>query len=390
MRLPQVMRRWWLLGLSLMILLAGLVLAWNHRYQVIPGTGAIKLTDLLTGEIAHEGIRWVDFGGGDALRVATRRGHKGPTLDLPLPSLPQCDAVHMSFTLQGEDLVPGVGEWQDGRLNLIWADPVGPQLQHVSSTFGKLRSEVDSVVCPAPQRGAGVAIQLDHRGVGGSYRVEDLELLLLRQSAWWPPAQACLVLAGMMWVIGAIRTMFGCRWLPSGLATCLIMVVFAATSIPGPWILKQPLLMDQFPIPVPSVGSDDWMSAHSPLILAERPEGAAKSGQGEVIQDNLVLKIKRVFRPVKSVFHAFFFAGIAFALALLLGVRPAWMISALLAVASEGAQLAFGFGVGWDELADLSMNALGILAGCLLHSRVNHWLGTKWKPWRQLQATLHA
>lgn len=390
MRLLQVMRRWWLWGLSLMILLAGLVLAWNHRYQVIPGTGLIKLTDLLAGEIAHEGIHWVDVGGEDALRVATRCGHKGPTLDLPLPSLPQCDAVHMSFTLQGEDLVPGAGEWQDGRLNLIWADPAGRQLQHVSSTFGKLRSEVDSVVCPAPQRGSGLAIQLDHRGVGGSYRVEDLELLLLRQRAWWPPAQACLVLAGMMWVIGAIRTMFGRRRLPSGLAAGLILAVFAATAIPGPWILKHPLLTDQFPLPAPSVGGEGWISAHPLPAAGEKPEGATAHGREEVIQDNLVLKIKRVFRPVKSVFHALFFAGVAFALALLLGVRPAWRISTLLAVVSEAAQLAFGFGVGWDELGDMAMNALGILAGCLLYCRVNHWLGVKWKLWRQLQAALHA
>lgn len=366
-----------------------MVVAWNHRYEAVPNVGQLTLEHLRDVSPTVEGVAWSQSAGQSKVHLTKIRRGTGPTLNLPLPDLVRCDAVHLRYRIQASRLLAGAREMQDGGLNLIWTGPDTCQLQRVAGVSNGLLAETESLICPAPSGAQRVNLQLDHRGLTGEFEVSDLELVMLQLRGWCYPVLGLLLLGGWGWLILAIRAASGHRLWRVGLASILVLVVFLGIVVPGPWILKKPLVSERFPIgplPVAQAGILKEIPHEIPAASAGTEafnHSMARQAPRETVQDNPVLFIKRAFRPVKSLFHALFFGGLAFGLAVLVGVHTAWVSCALLAIASELAQVAFRFGVGLDEFADLAMNALGIAFGCLMAKRLWPAMAGWWRGRRK-------
>jgi hypothetical protein len=103
---------------------------------------------------------------------------------------------------------------------------------------------------------------------------------------------------------------------------------------------------------------------------------AAPAPDGPLPPDRWLLRVKVMFKDLRSLLHAAFAAGSAALLIVAAGRRTGLLMAATLALGKELGQLAFGFGFDRIDLADLAFDTLGIAAAawaCAIAARRSAW-----------------
>jgi len=131
----------------------------------------------------------------------------------------------------------------------------------------------------------------------------------------------------------------------------------AAPTGPPPPVAPQTRLV---PRGLPVVAGSPAAS-HAPM--PRPPDIGDKVDRGPIIDF-----IQSGRRIAPQVLHAVVFAGLSMLFCFVLASRRGWWPVALLAVASEGMQMLFGFGFDGTDLLHLAMDSLGIAVGCALYA----------------------
>ena len=81
------------------------------------------------------------------------------------------------------------------------------------------------------------------------------------------------------------------------------------------------------------------------------------------VQGSLFLKIKHFVSHARPLLHALMLAVPTAFFAWMTGRQPALFLACMLAIGIESAQVAFGYGFGWDDVMDLVTDGIGIAFG---------------------------
>lgn len=399
------MRRGVVLGLILVLLLAALGSAWNHRFEPIPGSKPVTLDRIKPHVPDQKGLHWRDADGKPVLQLSKAAEDPHVILEIPLKAPSGCAAIHLRYTLQANELKPGAHLWDDGRFNVTWLTHDHRQMQQLASVRHQMLAFCPSLVSVAPHRGLDPQLWIGHRGVSGIYEISDLEIVFVRQASWWGMVSGILLAAAGGWIFMGLSCITRVSVLRTIAASCVSLMLILMFVIPGPWISHMPLVSDTFelgplkdPISVPAdhpPSSSDLPTHHeirkpshpeptsnnsgaasvpssviapslpqAPLASeAVAPQAKTSAPSATVIQGNWILDAKRLLRRVKIIPHALLFGAVVMVFAGLIGLRPAVHVSLCLALATELAQLAFGYGSDATDLLDLLYDGIGIAAG---------------------------
>jgi len=383
------MRRGLGLCFSLLLLLTALVLAWNHRYEPILASEVLTLEQVKTQTPGQTGVQWGVTDGKPILQFTKAAGDSSVVLKVPLPAPTDCSSIHLRYTLQAHNLKGGHNDWDDGRLNVTWMTSDQRQIQQVASVRDNLKTSSPSIISVAPDGGFEPQLWIEHLGVSGIYEIADLEIVFVREKAWWGIVSGILIAASGGWILLTLRTLTQVNILRVLTASIITMILMLMMVVPGPWILQKPLVADSFELGSLKVSkADPTKSMVIPETVAEQAvapslvtptlpqspsESSAVSPQTKptvqrttVIQQNWILGIKEKLKHFKIVLHGLLFGGVLIVLSGLIGLRPAVYVSMFLALATEVAQLAFGYGSDATDILDLLFDAMGVGAGVWL------------------------
>jgi hypothetical protein len=141
--------------------------------------------------------------------------------------------------------------------------------------------------------------------------------------------------------------------------------------VPGPWKVERPLV---HPFQIGEISA--LAAAAKPATSADPAKPGALPAAGPVIpmgktevQGSMFLKAKHLVADARPLLHALMLAVPAALFVWLTDRRSALFLACLLAIGIEAAQVAFGYGFGWDDVMDLITDALGIALGLWLARR---------------------
>lgn len=398
------MRRSLAFGFSLVILLAAVVLAWNHRYEAIPGSEVLTLEQVKSKTPGQTGVQWKVADGKPILQLTKAAGDSSVVLKVPLPAPAGCSGMHLRYTLQAHNLKGGRNDWDDGRLNVTWMTSDQCQIQQVASVRNNLKTSSPSMISVAPNGGIEPQLSIEHLGVSGDYEISELEIVFVREKAWWAVVCGILIAASGGWILLTLRTLTQVNALRIFAASAITMMLMLMLVIPGPWLSQKPLIAESFELgsckdtkadPGKSMVAPDFVAEQAvapPLVTPILPESLSESSTGSpqtkptvqrttVIQQNWILWIKIKLKHFKIVLHGLLFTAVLFVMSGLIGLRPAVYVSIFLALATEVAQLAFGYGSDATDILDLLFDAMGISAGVWLVMLVNKRRPSLMKLW---------
>ncbi len=395
------MRNFLILAGTWIAIVAVLVVVWNHRFEQFPGTQTLSGNELRELSEERDGVEWVETSAGTMLKLSKEEADPIVYVKIPLPAPPDCTAIHLSYKLQAKQIIRGKQTWDDGRLNLAWLTSDKEQIQQVSSVVGDMVMECASIISLAPEPASIAQLHIAHLGLSGDFEVSGLEVTFVRQRPWWGYAAAALWLMIGGWVFVCLKAVSKVHSARAGLASLLCMSVVLVALIPGPWILKRPLVVEKFalsaadmretptkPVEAPKPNAPTTQAPQIPnereaVVVPPTQEEPGQSNDAKptkppqsvtvettierktVIQGNPLLSIKDGLKKFKGILHTLLFAGIASVLALLLGWRTSVVACLGLAAMSELCQLAFGYGLDIGDVLDVLLDALGIVIGCI-------------------------
>jgi hypothetical protein len=276
------------------------------------------------------------------------------------------------FRLMARGLKPGGKSWETGRFMIEWHPPDGAAAVEKEPVAG-IKHDQDSgrlSIVAVPVSGPAVpAIVLEHLGVTGGFDLSGLKITPVRERAIWKTGRWILLVAAFAWLVACIRSWQRMQaWrVFAAAAICLLMI--SEFVIPGPWKVQRSLFVRDFRIgeTVPADHAPPWVRgrlqpAISPGVI--RPSGDIHAQGGPA------LYAKRVLRHFRILLHVALLAAPTFAFAVLLGRRNAVRLAIPLALAIEGAQVAFGYGFDWVDGVDLVFDGIGIWFALHVHRRL--------------------
>lgn len=326
-----------------------------------------------------ESVSWDRAGG--VLRLRGNDGGPMPSHEIPLAGWPRGGAAHIRFGGEAKDIVPGVENWQDGRVMVIWRDAKGRILQaHYgllgAQGSGRFEREFLAVLNQPGQ----TSLFLQHAGKSGEFVIDRLEVSPVSLRGWVPWAIAGLLLAIAVWWAVLFRALTGKSGLirPLG-ASCLALGAVWTIVLPGPWEPLRPL---GGPFVIEHGTGTSGAPATPPAVGAPAPPppetGAgmpALANPGESVHLPVPAALGDGWfwatyhwmkHKARALMHMGAFAGLTLAFLGILGSHRGWIPVAILGIASEAMQTLFGFGFEWEDAGDLSVNTLGIAIGLLV------------------------
>lgn len=368
-----------LLSVSFVALVAALVLLWAHRYQRIAGVPSWRLADLRPDAPEVAGLSWGGTPESPTLRLTRSAGDAPPALRLALPSAPVLEALHLRFRLSANGLTPGAEKWETGRFIIEWHLPDG-QGAYEKDPVASIKDNKDNKdsgpvgFIAVPAKGPAVpAIRLEHLGANGAFELSDLEITAVQERGIWKYGRWFLALAWLAWFATCIRGWPGVKCWQALAAAVICLLMAIEFVIPGPWKIKSPLLAMDFRLGPASIETPPPAQA-PPLVevpASLRISSGPVAPSGNILaQGGLTLRLRMMLKPLRTLLHVALLAVPTFAFACLLGRRRAVRLAALIAIAVECAQSAFGYGFDWRDIADLAFDGIGIWLALWLHRRL--------------------
>jgi hypothetical protein len=145
-------------------------------------------------------------------------------------------------------------------------------------------------------------------------------------------------------------------------------------AIPGPWKIQRAMvpafqigeervastLPDPVPLATPSGKPPLPITSAAVPTLAELPD-----------QGDWILRVRHHLSHARPLLHVLLLLGPTLAMALLAGRKPALALAVLFAMATELAQIAFGYGFNWLDVGDLACDATGIALAIRIYQRIS-------------------
>lgn len=356
------------LSATFLLLVAALVFLWFQRFQQVAGAPVWTLEDLHRLDRGTEGVSWTQGPEGLAVRIGAAAGNGGFALRLPLPGAPAAEALHLSFRLRAIDLVQGSQVWENGRFLIEWrphglSESSAPETDPIGSVrFG----DVDLVkgIVAVPLAGpARPSLRMENLGLSGAFELSDLRITVVEESRLWRIGRWGVLLGFLAWSAAVA----GCLADVGRLRAVMVGAVWVAMGIqfvvPGPWKVQRPM---GIPFALGHTSGLGQPVAPPSAPASEKGPQVIRASGDIPVQGSLPLRVKFLVTRARPVLHALMLAAPAFLIAALAGRRAAWFLAGLLAVLIELSQWAFGYGFGWDDVADLLCDAVGIVLGILL------------------------
>ena len=363
------MRRTWLL-ISLALLIGALITLQRYRFEKVPEIPVITLADLNAAKpILTEGARWEDDQETRFLFFDAGTRASDQAIRFDLSPIEIAEALHITFELQADSLVCGQKNWEDGRLLVNW-DGSGGISTNETDPVGSVRDEEHihetSVVVRPTSEPSRPTLHVENLGPSGTLSLSQIEITSVRERALWKAGRWVLLAGWLSWLYIALesptqhsaprRAMSSAIWV--GMA---VLFVF-----PGPWENLRPLITN-FDLGE-STGSSEGIEVLARAANQQLPIGQATPanepteslGQIEP-KEGLILTAKRLLKSQRNLLHVLLFFLPTFAFAGLLGWRAALILSGLLSLGMEAAQLGFGYGFDLQDMGDLACDFTGIL-----------------------------
>ena len=355
MRLPQL--PWNLSKPASLLVTAGFlvcltVFIWQHRFQATEGSFRYDLNTLvaynrLPGEPTQLDLTPSDVG--------------SPShIDLRLPDASSISLIHTSFRLRAANLVRGEKEWDDGRLTIEWLSvDTDAQTVYLSSADGNRQGNCPAVVTRPRKGPATPVIRLAHYGTSGTVTLEALEVFRVKPTQSWRVGRWVLLAAWLCWAAW-IAGAFGQLPVKAWLAAALWLGMLTQVAVPGPWQHERPM-GEIFNINLPPAYDQPpptGLRAPTrvpPLADVPEPNGS------------LLLQAKTALKPLRPILHLALFFAPTVGFLMLTSRSSALLLAGSMAIATELAQLGFGFGFDLSDFLDLVTNSLGIIAALITY-----------------------
>ncbi len=367
------MRRALLAG-SFLALVVALGWLWAHRFERDSSLPVWRLADLRGDVPAVAGVEWLGTPEKPSLRLRVDAKDQRVAVRVAIPGVSAVDSLHLRLWMSAHGLVPGQKEWETGRFMIEWHPPAGGSDAELDPVAGiQFDQRVNPVALVArPERGPAIpALRLEHLGIAGEFEVSDLEIIAVHEGPLWKTGRWVLALGWLLWIAALLRSWPDVsRWRALGAAMiCLLMGI--QFVIPGPWKAQR------------AIGGDFQLGdavevshpAEAPPSVTTQSAVAITSGaippSGKIPpRGGLALRVKHAIKQARPLLHVLLLFGPTLVLAGLLGRSHALMLAIALALLIESAQLAFGYGFGWDDVWDLLTDGIGIALALWIYRRV--------------------
>jgi len=346
---------------------------WQRRFAPESKAATLNLQAIVKANESSmgPGAHWESGLDGPSLMLETGPDHPQVVQRLLLPGIGSVDQLHFRLELVAEHLEVGTNPWEDGRLLLEWHSQESVrdiQTEYLASAGYNDSSKVSSCVARPDVPPAVPVLRIEHLGRSGKIRLEQCDVIAVRETHWWSSGKLLLAAAWLLWSSALIRTdnkrsfrpwLTGALWI--FLATQLV--------IPGPWALIRPLgesfesVPKNLPISTSPLESpvDQNLNDISKRVvpLGKLPEAGS-----------LILRIKNHIKQSRPLLHFLLFLGVTLALAFVAGNRSVLALPVMLAVGKEIAQLGFHYGADYLDLIDLLCDFLGIALAFVLFTKL--------------------
>jgi hypothetical protein len=356
-------------------LLLATCVVWNSRFEYADFPSVWETCTLAVGVRKIEGLSFSQNGASPSVRVARSPAGKPFAALLPLPGAGVVPGLMVSAVLRGEGLQPGKHPWEDGRLIIEWRSAVdGATIlrEPVASVRDDLSARIrGSVFLP---RGEGWVpwLRVENLGASGAFRISDLRIAAVRERSIWRTGKFFLIAAWGLWIGWLVKRPPPCsKRVP---VVCAVLWVFLAINmvLPGPWTELRSLILP-FRLGDMPEGSSGVAESGSLRRGLSVEEGRTVAPASRLIEHRgWLLNVKALLERLRPLFHAAALAVPAFLFAIMAGWRVALLLAGMLALGSEAAQTAFGYGFNLTDVADLLCDAAGI--GMAL------WIASLMKP----------
>lgn len=378
-----------ILGVSFLALIGITCLLWAFRFERVEGLPIWGLPEIRSSAVEIPGMEWLETSNGSALRAFVGPSHSMVGGRLAIPRMVPADFLHLRFRLAASELKPGGRSWEDGRLMVEWhsvSDPSKVETDVVGTIRDDIKSGLQDIVVGTEHPPALPTLRVEHLGRSGEFTISELRIEVIRERWIWRIGR--WILCGFWW---ALAYAFIRSWPRIGCSRAAIAAgiwVFMGLQfvIPGPWKIQKPIY--------PSFQLGPESRGIHP-ISPNRESGASTTNTIPVsgplpplaelpIQGSLFLKLKHTIQQARPMLHMLMLFGPMCVLSLLVGLRPAFWLSAAIAILIEMAQVAFGYGFGWDDISDLTCDFAGIALAAWLVAAMAAKIGKRFPGFRFL------
>lgn len=370
------MRRIFLSG-SFLTLLVMLLALWAYRFEQVPGSTIWQLADLRDHAPSMPGVEWSASPDQPKLRLHVDPAGSQVAARFAIPNVPALTLIHLNFRLTAHGLTRGPETWQDGRMMIEWHSPDTLAVlanDPVGSVKGDEQETEEDLVLKAPLPTAIPMLRLEHLGLAGDFELSDLTITMVTERPLWKIGQWAIAFAWLAWGVACVRSWPGISAPRAIFASTIWLLMAIFCVVPGPWKIQRSM------VPAYQLNSDH-SDSRTPNPLPAKPltketslliPSSAVPALGKIPnQGPWILQARHRLAQARPLLHALLLFGPSLAWVFLLGKRPTWFLASLLSLATELAQLAFGFGFNWLDVGDLASDACGVALAIWIYQKIH-------------------
>lgn len=369
------MRRLTLCG-TFGVLLAALYFLWQYRFERSPNDLTIRFSELHSINSLPPGAEWQGAEDQPLLRLRVDKEHPEIVTHLDFPKTQAINFLHLRFQVRAKDLQPGKEIWQDGRCLIEWHDPSG-ESEWESDPFGSVRyNQADGIMewVMHPDHSPAIpALRFENLGIRGEFEISVFEATVLRERMTWKIGRWILMATWLAWVIAWIGIQQEIGLIRSFAAAVVMLLMTLYFVVPGPWKCYRSF-GSSFQIggelaAVHHAKAPDFIGSN---IRTTPAHTVSLKSVGKIPdKGDFTLRLKHYIAKARPLLHLAMLFAPALVIACLVGRRPALSLSVILALATEAAQYAFGYGFDWLDIFDLACDATGIALALAVHQVLN-------------------
>ncbi|MES2476734.1 MAG: hypothetical protein V4640_13200 [Verrucomicrobiota bacterium] len=335
---------------------------------------SVHLDDLRETLPATSGVEWLGRGKSAALRLMASPASPSVTIRCVLPAKVPVEGLHLRYRVSAHDLVPGAEVWENGRFMIEWFTPAkgGEVVRNpIDSASDNKRGTLASFVILSPGAPAIPAVRVENIGKSGTFELSDLEITAISERAWWRSGRWFLAAAWLVWATSFTRTWSGISRGRAVAAAALWVFLGVHFVIPGPWKIQRPLVAE-FQLGSPALDAVFSQAANPGRdnVSAEFSSGATEALGKMPDQGSFPLRLKHAVTQARPLLHILLLFAPSLAFFCLVRREPALFLAISFALSIELAQIAFGYGFGWDDVFDFGNDALGIALALFASERI--------------------
>lgn len=358
------MRRFTLLA-TFLVLLAAIYFLWQYRFERSPELATVRFPELRSINNLSPGAEWLGPETHPMLRLRVDQQNAEVVTHLDFPARKAIDFLHLRFQVNSKNLQPGKQIWEDGRCLIEWHPPSGGSGWE-SDPFCSVRydhtGELMELVMRPERPPAIPALRFENLGIRGDMEISVLEATVMRERMVWKVGRWILLAAWLVWLLAWIGFK-GENGLIRSLAAASVMLFMGLYFVvPGPWKCYR-AFGTSFQTGREITRLPDVSTSHTgPPITRLAPATTASLKSVGKIPDkgDFTLRLKHYAANARPLLHIAMLFAPALAIACLVGRKSALSLTVILALATEAAQFAFGYGFDWLDISDLVCDAAGI------------------------------